>query len=313
VTVTSERIDSAVSALDGLVKGVMKSSGVPGVAVAVVRNDRVVYAKGFGVRQVGTSASVNADTVFMLASVSKSLASTEVARHTRDADAESPAAGVSSSVNDMAKWMRLQLAAGKFDGKQIVDGDALLATQTPQIVSKPPASPSSRPSFYGLGLNVGSDDSGRVRLSHSGAFNLGASTAFLLIPALNLGIIALCNGMPIGVPEAVANSFADLVEAGKVERDWLSFLYKAAFAPCMSTRASWPARRVPPVRPRPRLRARTSAATRTTCTARRTSSPPPVGWRSSSVPTRPLTHSNTGTATRSPTCRRGRTRSASPR
>jgi CubicO group peptidase (beta-lactamase class C family) len=39
----------------------------------------------------------------------------------RDPDAQSPTGGVSSSVNDLAKWMRLQLANGKFDGKQIVD------------------------------------------------------------------------------------------------------------------------------------------------------------------------------------------------
>jgi len=32
-----------------------------------------------------------------------------VPKFVRDADAQSPAGGVSSSVNDLAKWMRLQL------------------------------------------------------------------------------------------------------------------------------------------------------------------------------------------------------------
>src|SRR5437764_8227467 len=37
----------------------------------------------------------------------------------RDPDAQSPTGGVSSSVNDVAKWIRLQLANGRFNGKQI--------------------------------------------------------------------------------------------------------------------------------------------------------------------------------------------------
>ena len=34
----------------------------------------------------------------------------------RDADAQSPAGGVSSNVTDLAKWMNLNLAAGMVDG-----------------------------------------------------------------------------------------------------------------------------------------------------------------------------------------------------
>jgi CubicO group peptidase (beta-lactamase class C family) len=44
---------------------------VPGVAVAVVRGGKVVYAAGFGVRQAGTSEAVDADTLFSVGSVSK--------------------------------------------------------------------------------------------------------------------------------------------------------------------------------------------------------------------------------------------------
>ena len=58
-----------------------------------------------------------------------------VQKFKRDPDTESPAGGASSSVNDLAKWMRLQLANGKFGGKQIVDEKALAATHHPQIVN----------------------------------------------------------------------------------------------------------------------------------------------------------------------------------
>jgi CubicO group peptidase (beta-lactamase class C family) len=47
-----------------------------------------------------------------------------VQKYKRDPDAESPAGGVSSSVNDVARWMRLELANGQLEGKQLVDEKA---------------------------------------------------------------------------------------------------------------------------------------------------------------------------------------------
>src|SRR3954469_383644 len=70
-------VDNAVAKLDGLIDDLMKKSGVPGMAVAVVHGGKAVYAKGFGVKDVrngdGVSNKVDADTVFQLASVSKPL------------------------------------------------------------------------------------------------------------------------------------------------------------------------------------------------------------------------------------------------
>jgi CubicO group peptidase (beta-lactamase class C family) len=74
------QIDTATAKLDELANELMKRTGVPGMAVAVVREDQKVYAKGFGTRQVGTQSPVDADTVFQLASVSKSLGGTLVAQ-----------------------------------------------------------------------------------------------------------------------------------------------------------------------------------------------------------------------------------------
>jgi CubicO group peptidase (beta-lactamase class C family) len=52
------------------VKG-MKDWQVPGMAVAVVRDDRVVYAKGFGTRRYGADLPVDKDTVFQVGSTTK--------------------------------------------------------------------------------------------------------------------------------------------------------------------------------------------------------------------------------------------------
>src|SRR5258708_370435 len=59
-----------------------------------------------------------------------------------------------------------------------------------------------RTGFYGLGWNVGYDDHGRLRMNHSGGFDLGAATVVNLVPEEHLGIVVLTNGSPIGLPEA---------------------------------------------------------------------------------------------------------------
>ena len=48
------QVDAAVSEIDGLVDAEMERTGVPGVAVAVVYDDEVVFAEGYGVRKVET-------------------------------------------------------------------------------------------------------------------------------------------------------------------------------------------------------------------------------------------------------------------
>ena len=76
-------VDNAVAKLDGIAEELMKSSGIPGMAVAVVHGGKTVYAKGFGVKDVraGDEAAnkVDTDTVFQLASLSKPLAASVVA------------------------------------------------------------------------------------------------------------------------------------------------------------------------------------------------------------------------------------------
>ena len=366
-------VDNAVAKLDGIVSELMSSSGIPGMAVAVVHGGKTLYAKGFGVRDTGKSDRVDADTVFQLASLSKPLAATVVAhqvgvgtvrwdtpiveklpwfalsdpavtrmlsvgdlfahrsglpdhagdsledlgydrravlerlrllplaqfrtsyaytnfgvtaaseavaagageswedlcdrvlyrplgmgsassrfadfqgrpdkavghvktdqgyqpRYTRDADAQSPAGGVSASVNDLTHWLAMMLADGSYNGTTVVDPAALLPALTPQIVSNPPSQPAMRPGFYGYGFNVGTSAAGRTQFSHSGAFSLGAATNLVIIPSADVAIVALTNAAPSGVPETLTAEFSDLVQFGEVREDWRK-LYAAAFAP----------------------------------------------------------------------------------
>jgi CubicO group peptidase (beta-lactamase class C family) len=150
-----------------------------------------------------------------------------IAKYDRQPDAQAPAGGASSSVRDLAKWLRLLLAEGKFDGKPIIAADALDETFKPQVISKAAKKATDRTSFYGLGWNVGHDSAGRLTLNHSGGFDLGAATCVAIVPAERLGIVVLTNGAPIGVPEAVVFHFLDLLHAAKPERDWLATLAPA--------------------------------------------------------------------------------------
>jgi CubicO group peptidase (beta-lactamase class C family) len=356
-------VDNAVAKLDGVVDELMKKSGIPGMAVAVVHGGKTVYAKGFGVKDVRSGDRIDPDTVFQLASLSKPLSATVVAhqvgtnaigwdtpivsklqwfalsdpavtqmvsvgdmfshrsglpdhagdmledlgydrRHVldrlrqlpldpfrisyaytnfglttgaeavavsagksweyladevlfrplgmgstsyrfadyearpdravghihvdgryeplyvRDADPEAPAGGASTSVNDMTRWLTMVLANGSHEGKQIIDAKALLPAVTPQIVSSPATEPAMRSGFYGYGFNVGATSAARMELSHSGAFELGAGTNFVILPSADVAIVALTNATPSGVPETLTAEFADLVQFGEVREDW---------------------------------------------------------------------------------------------
>ena len=365
-------VDNAVARLDGLAEELMEASGIPGMAVAVVHGAKTVYAKGFGVRDVRGDDPVDADTVFQLASVSKSMAATVVAhqvgigsidwdtplvselegfaladpavtamvtvgdmfahrsglpdhagdkledlgfdrrqvlqrlrllplapfrtsyaytnfgltagaeavaaaagtdweqlsadvlyrplgmtstssRYTdfvarpdravahiriddgyrplyeRNADAQSPAGGVSSSVNDVARWLAMVLADGSYDGRRIVEPEALLPALTPQSVSERATEPAMRSGMYGYGFNVGQTSAGRVQLSHSGAFEIGVATSFAILPSADVAIVVLTNATPTGVPETLTAEFMDLVQFGEIRQNWRS-LYTAALA-----------------------------------------------------------------------------------
>ncbi|HJZ92101.1 MAG TPA: serine hydrolase [Gemmataceae bacterium] len=70
-------VDSAI--LDKLVSAAVEKFEVPGAAVAVVKDDKVVYLKGVGVRKKGEPDPVTPDTVFAIASCSKAFTATGVA------------------------------------------------------------------------------------------------------------------------------------------------------------------------------------------------------------------------------------------
>jgi CubicO group peptidase (beta-lactamase class C family) len=67
-----------LDAVDRIVRDSIAAWHIPGAAVAVVKDDRLIHLKGYGVRELG-GAPVTPDTVFQLASTSKAFASAAMA------------------------------------------------------------------------------------------------------------------------------------------------------------------------------------------------------------------------------------------
>lgn len=137
---------------------------------------------------------------------------------TRNADAQAPAGGISSCVRDLARWMRLQLGNGMFEGRELIKADALEATHTP-VIREEHSSVTGHEVLYGLGWGMDYRTYGTT-WHHAGAFEKGARTLSQLIPEHQLGIVVLTNAFPTGFPEGIADSFCDIVFDGAPSRDW---------------------------------------------------------------------------------------------
>lgn len=62
---------AALQGLDDYIEKARAAWEVPGVSVVIVKDDRIVYAKGFGVRELGKPGKVDADTIFAIGSTTK--------------------------------------------------------------------------------------------------------------------------------------------------------------------------------------------------------------------------------------------------
>lgn len=74
-------LDAArLAAFAGFVEEARLASSVPGAAVAIVRGGKIVFERGFGVRELGKAAKVTPATRFMIGSTTKSLTTVMMAR-----------------------------------------------------------------------------------------------------------------------------------------------------------------------------------------------------------------------------------------
>ncbi len=71
--------ETPLNGLDDYVNRALKDWEVPGVAIAIIKNDKVVFAKGYGVRKIGDPTPVDEKTLFAIGSASKAFTAASVA------------------------------------------------------------------------------------------------------------------------------------------------------------------------------------------------------------------------------------------
>ena len=82
-------LDAATTAkIDAIVKDIMAGGQVPGAAAGIVKDGKLVYAKGFGNSQLGGGAPVSLDSVFSQASIAKSAVGMAVMQLVQDGKIE---------------------------------------------------------------------------------------------------------------------------------------------------------------------------------------------------------------------------------
>jgi CubicO group peptidase (beta-lactamase class C family) len=133
-----------------------------------------------------------------------------------------PAGSINSSVSDMIKWVRFQLAQGKVNGKSLVSASTLGETHTAQMVIPVDANartvnPYTHLEAYGMGWFL-QDYRGRELDQHGG--NIDGMTAMVaLIPEEKIGMVILSNANGSPVPTIGMYRVLDAL-LGEPPRDW---------------------------------------------------------------------------------------------
>jgi CubicO group peptidase (beta-lactamase class C family) len=122
-----------------------------------------------------------------------------------------PAGDINSTLEDCARWLRLQIDDGVFDGHRLVSEKNLAVTRTPKIAI-------SETSSYAMGWFIDDKPSGRVVWHEGGTNGFGAVIGFL--PKEKVGIIVLTNEENVGFPDAVGGWIYDKL-LGNPETDYV--------------------------------------------------------------------------------------------
>ncbi|MFM7858716.1 MAG: serine hydrolase, partial [Flammeovirgaceae bacterium] len=72
-TIFGQDFGKQVKEFETYTENARKEWQVPGMAVAVVKEGKVIFKKGFGIRQVGTNQLVDTQTIFACASTTKAM------------------------------------------------------------------------------------------------------------------------------------------------------------------------------------------------------------------------------------------------
>jgi len=136
-----------------------------------------------------------------------------------------PAAGIFTSVNQHAQWLRLQLNQGTYKGKRFFS-EAASHTMWSALQALPvspealAANPATHFSATGLGWFL-NDYHGRKLVSHSGGHE-GMNSRVVMLPEENFGMVILTNSMS-SIMTPLANQTMDAFLGIQNGRDWSQY------------------------------------------------------------------------------------------
>ena len=125
-----------------------------------------------------------------------------------DGSAIAPAGAIHTSVNELLKWLEVNIDSGKYNGKEIIAPNLLTELHRPQTII--PGSIYADELFYnnyGMGWFV-SSYRGHVLVSHGGNIN-GFTAHLAMLPRDNIGIVVLANVSITAVNTVIRNYVMD--------------------------------------------------------------------------------------------------------
>ena len=130
------------------------------------------------------------------------------------------AGAINSTIEDLGPWVRLHLANGKFEGKEIVSAKNLAVTKTPRTGMNETLT-------YAMGWVIQSTPNGRIVWHNGGTTAYGAFIG--MAPDKDVGVIVLTNETNVGLPDAIGEWTLDRL-LGNPEVDHVAQRLKAANA-----------------------------------------------------------------------------------
>ncbi len=129
--------------------------------------------------------------------------------------------GLISSVNDVAKWMILNLNHGNWNNKTLISAPSLNLMWTPhnnRVVDHTLSNDfDNHFNGYGLGWNL-RDYHGRLYVGHTGGYD-GMISAISMLPDEKLGVVVLTNGMKSPYMAVIYQTLDALIGVNK-GKDW---------------------------------------------------------------------------------------------
>jgi CubicO group peptidase (beta-lactamase class C family) len=105
---------------------------------------------------------------------------------------------ITTSVTDLANWMRLHLGRGEFDGERLLPAALIGELHAPRVYNTLPGYAEFGEAHYGLGFQCNSYRGDRL-VEHGGGWT-GWNTQMTLLPDFGIGVAVFTNRSPNQVP-----------------------------------------------------------------------------------------------------------------